>query len=86
MNVRIIKCQLSHWPNARFVPQWDLGNGRWMEFLGYDDGSPYLHVKTFSSSWDAEQFLKDPSIFTGDVILCDGGNKNPSPSGQKEVT
>ena len=59
----------------QYVPQHENGNG-WMEYLGYDADSPYIHPKTFKTKEDAQAFLKATAAYEpgkygwGTVEVC----------------
>ena len=47
-----------------FVPQYSPGPpSMWIEFFGFDQNSPYLHVRTFPTEVATFEFLRDPSIW-----------------------
>ena len=64
MKTRIVKTN----NHEQFVPQWSIDGVRWMEFFGFEDNSPYLHVRSFKSKQAAAAFLTDPSIVHGEVL------------------
>lgn len=47
----------------RFIPQYHNGIG-WVEFIGYEKDSPYLHPKAFDTPSEAETFMEQPGIWT----------------------
>lgn len=65
MQTRIIKSENG---NTWFTPQWSVDGKRWMEFFGFDNDSPYLHIRSFRTKEGAISFLKDSSIVKGQVI------------------
>ena len=65
MKTRIIK---SINGKTWFTPQWSIDGNKWMEFFGFDSGSPYLHIRSFNTLKEAKAFLEDPSIVKGEVL------------------
>lgn len=47
-----------------FVPQHQIAMGKWVEFIGCDKDSPYLHPKCFPNEDEARAFLLSPGIYS----------------------
>lgn len=63
MKTRILKLTDRQTNKVWFLPQHEVAAGVWLEFVGYDNDSPYLHARMFPSLEEAREFLTQPSIY-----------------------
>lgn len=63
MKTRILKMTDRQTNKVWYLPQYQAAPGIWLEFIGYDEDSPYLHAKMFTSLKAAADFVKSPSIY-----------------------